>query len=84
MSMATNEPPVPPTPSDVLYTLHQAARDLQSWMAHIEAFAADPNLGQVINAKRIGRIVRETVNEALCETQAIEHAALDEATLGVA
>jgi hypothetical protein len=73
--MATAEPLPPPTPCDVLATLRHAAHDLQSWAAHIEAFAGDLNSGQIINARRIGRIVQATVNEALCATQAIEHAA---------
>lgn len=82
--MARNVPPQTPSPCDVLHTLQQAGRDLQSWMAHMEAFAADPNPGRVINARRIARIVRETVNEALCATAEIEQATLDQKTLDLA
>lgn len=74
--MATAEPLPLPTPCDVLLALRQAVRDLQSWTVHIEAFADDPNPGQIINARRVGRIVQATVNEAVCVTQALERAAV--------
>jgi hypothetical protein len=84
--MAANDTPAPPCPCDIQQVLEQAETALASWKAHIQAYAtsADPELAQMMNAVRLAKIVQATVNQALCDTRALEHHSADQMEISVA
>lgn len=77
--MATNGMPAPPTPSEVVRILEQAAVTLDSWKAHVRAYAtsANPELGSLMNASRIAKDAQAMVNDAVCTTRALVNHAAD-------
>lgn len=84
--MATNDTPAPPCPCDIQQVLEQAETALASWKAHIQAYATStaPELAQLMNAARLAKVVQATVNQALCDTRALEHHAADHTEISVA
>lgn len=76
--MATVDTPQP-TACDALRVVRQAARDLATWAAHLEAYLTGEQPGEALAAARAAGIVTASLTQAACDTRSIARAAADQA-----
>lgn len=68
-----------PSACDVLATVRDAVRELNSWAGHLEAYLLQGQAGQAQQAARVAAIVTATLEAAACDTRAVARAALETA-----
>lgn len=67
--------PVQPSACDVLDSIRRAARELDAWAAHVEAYLAHQQPGQALAAARSAGIVTATLEAAACDTRSVARTA---------
>ncbi len=74
--MTTADLPPLATSDEIAMDLDRVAKHLAEWVAWMRAHGRDGEPGQVMAAMRVARIVQAGVNQAVCDTLALERAAV--------